>query len=858
MELWQKIFLILAGIGNLSLAVFILSRGRANRINLVFSVFLFCSVLWIVFVYFALYFGVEKPNEFLASFFGKLTFAGGSLTLSSFLVFTEVFPMPGKPDKVKRRMILYYAIGGIACLFSLTPFLQSGVKMEPSGIFSPEFNWGLSVWGLYMFGTVVYGVYKPISKYRKLGPSHEKNQLRYTFVGLTLVGVAALLVNMMMFFFNKKQFLTTVSIGPAMTIFMVMLITFAVVRHRLMDLGVVFRSTLIYSVVITILVSINLVFLRFLNQYLELPAWVSVIFSSTILVLTLSPLKSRIESFMYSYIFKVHRHREMIEDISDNLTGILDLDGLRKVVVDRLVDVLQLENGAVFIVNRDNTGYSMYYSTFGGKSEDDSVVIPSNNLLVKRLLASKRIVLMDEAKRTLKDDQYKLYEEEFRKISATALLPLMIKDALIGIVALGSKRSKDIYSYEDVDMLSVLGNHMATALENSRLFDEILALRNHYGSILQHLRSGVVTMQFNKRIGTMNQRAKNILNLGDEDLVGQPIERLGKTLANIMINRQTTRRDFFDQEVSLDIPGRGDVPLGIICTVMKDKKGPAGVLMVIDDLTVEKQLQEKIRRTDKLASVGTLAAGMAHEIKNPLVSIKTFAQLLPERFDDVNFREKFSSITFHEVERINHIVEQLLNFARPMKPNLRLFNVHNVLNEVIAILEGELQKSKVEIIKNFVEEPAIVAIDVDQMKQVLLNLLQNSIQAMDKKGRILVKTQFMYDDFSNGKSASPAEHFNTERTETGSEEDLTNRRLVITILDNGKGIPKELMQNLFDPFFTTRSEGFGLGLAIVHGIVEEHHSTIQIESEEGKWTRVTIKMPADKKIEEVGDVSIRP
>ena len=857
MELWQKILLILAGIGNFSLAVFIIGRGRLSRINAAFSIFLFCSVIWIAAVYFALFYGIEKPDLLLASIFGRLTFAGGSLTLSSFLVFTDVFPMASNPAKAGRRMRIYYSTGIAAFLFSLTPFLQSGVKLDEAGIIVPEFNWGLRLWGIYMFATVAYGVFKPVAKYRKLGPSHEKNQLTYTFLGLTIVGLAALLVNLLMFFFKKDQFLTSVSVGPAMTIFMVMLITFAIVRHRLMDLGVVFRSALIYFIVIAILAGTNLIFLMFLNYQLGFPSWVSVMFSSTILVLTLAPLKSRVEEFMYANVFKTRRHREIIEEISDDLTGILDLDGLRKVVVNKLVETLQLESGCMLIINRDNTGYAMYYSTFGGKTEDESIILERDNILVQKLLSTKKILLLDEAKRTLRDDEYKEYEEAFRRISSNALLPLIVKDVLIGIVALGSKRSKDIYSYEDVNLLSVLGNQMATALENSRLFDEMLAVRNHYGTILQHLRSGVITMQSNKRINTINQRAKNILNLGDEDLVGQPVERLGNTLASIMINRQTTRRDFFDQEVFLDIPGRGQVPLGIICTVMRDKKGPAGVLMVIDDLTVEKQLQERIRRSDKLASIGTLAAGMAHEIKNPLVSIKTFAQLLPEKFEDTNFREKFSSITSQEVERINHIVEQLLNFARPMKPNLRPIDIHNVLNEVVAVIEGELQKSKIEIISSHADEPAIVVADSDQMKQVFLNLMQNSIQAMDKKGRIHIKTQFIYDEIDkNNPRLQPEGFVIDELTETGAEE-IANRRLVITITDNGKGISKDIIQSLFDPFFTTRSEGFGLGLAIVHGIIEEHRSTIRIESEEGKWTRVTIKMPADKKTENAGGQPFR-
>lgn len=855
MELWQKIALLLAAILDLFLDIFILQRGRRKSINIFFSIFLFSIVTWILFVYLSLHFAIETVDYAYTQLFGKLAYAFGSLTISCFLVFCEVFPIPSNPKKLKKRIFFYYSLGLAAFAFSLTNFLQKGLRLSEGGYLVPDFNWGLHVWDLFLIWAVGYGLYKLIAKYISLGLGHEKLQLKYTFFALAGISIASAIVFPLIYFFSNE--IGLVVIAPSMSAFMVMLITYAIVRHRLMDLGIVFRNTLIYGSVMGVLIVVNLILLFVLSKKLGLPSWVSMIFSSTVIVFTVGPIRSKMEDIFYRYVFKTHRHNEIIGEISDALTGIMDLDGLRKVVVDKLVETLQLESGCMFIANRDNTGYSMYYSTFGGKSEDETTILESDNILVKTLYYTRKILLLDELKRTLKESAYKKYEEHFQRISSTALLPLIIKDMLIGIVALGSKKSKDIYSYEDVNMLNVLGNQMATALENSRLFDEILAVRNHYGSILQHLRSGVVTMQSNKKINTINQRAKNILNLGDEELVGQPVEKLGNVLAAIMINRQTTRKDFYDDEILLDIPGRGRVPLGIICTIMRDKKGPAGVLMVIDDLTVEKQLQERIRRSDKLASVGTLAAGMAHEIKNPLVSIKTFAQLLPEKFDDISFREKFSSITFQEVERINHIVEQLLNFARPMKPNLLPVDMHQILSEVIDIIAGEAEKAKVEIICEYASEPAIVEADPDQMKQVFLNLIQNSIQAMDKKGRIQIKTSFIYDNPDNQVVSSEPEGFDIEELREKSVEENRKRKLIITITDNGKGIPKEIIQSLFDPFFTTRSEGFGLGLAIVHGIIEEHRSTIQIESEEGKWTRVTVKMPADKKLETAEGQSLR-
>ena len=224
------------------------------------------------------------------------------------------------------------------------------------------------------------------------------------------------------------------------------------------------------------------------------------------------------------------------------------------------------------------------------------------------------------------------------------------------------------------------------------------------------------------------------------------------------------------------------------------------------------RLEEEVRRTEKLKAVSSLAAGLAHEIKNPLTSIKTFTEHLEERYDDSAFRGKFKKIVGGEIERINLIVQQLLEFAKPVPPKLTPVEIPRLLDETLELLNSELIQRHVEVRRRYETSPKVLA-DPQQLKQVFLNLVLNSLQAMNGSGRMEIGT-----------------------ASAGSE-------LTVTIADNGAGIASKDLPHIFEPFFTTKTTGTGLGLAVVHGIVKEHGGRITIKSHPGQGTRITLSFP---------------
>jgi len=224
----------------------------------------------------------------------------------------------------------------------------------------------------------------------------------------------------------------------------------------------------------------------------------------------------------------------------------------------------------------------------------------------------------------------------------------------------------------------------------------------------------------------------------------------------------------------------------------------------------EKLLIE-VRKSEQQKAVATLAAGMAHEIKNPLTAIKTFTEHLPEKFDSEEFRAKFHKIVGGEVERINHIVQQLLDFSKPVPPKLQPVQINNILDETLEFLNSDLIERHIEVTKDYDAFTTIQG-DPQQLKQVFLNLFLNSLQAMNGSGKLNIST-------------------------TQADSNLT-----ITIQDNGEGMTQQTLDRLFEPFYTTKSTGTGLGLSVVKGIIDEHGGSVQVESNDQKGTKVKVNL----------------
>jgi signal transduction histidine kinase len=234
-----------------------------------------------------------------------------------------------------------------------------------------------------------------------------------------------------------------------------------------------------------------------------------------------------------------------------------------------------------------------------------------------------------------------------------------------------------------------------------------------------------------------------------------------------------------------------------------------------------KRSQGIMRRADRLASLGTLIASLAHEIRNPLVSIKTFTQLLPERIDDEEFRNYFLRVASGEIDRLTGLINELLGFARPSEPRPQGEDINTLIDKMEVLVSTEARKKNVTLSKKYASDLPQVKVDAEQIKQVLLNILLNALQAIKGEGQIWIETRLVQVPM----------------------EEKSEGFIQVEIRDSGVGIPKENLERIFDPFFSTRPDGSGLGLAISHGIIHEHGGFISVESQVGEGTSFKVHLP---------------
>jgi signal transduction histidine kinase len=274
--------------------------------------------------------------------------------------------------------------------------------------------------------------------------------------------------------------------------------------------------------------------------------------------------------------------------------------------------------------------------------------------------------------------------------------------------------------------------------------------------------------------------------------------------------------------------GRGELAHQIQVT-SSDELGQLSA--AFNEMTVQlgrvRELEERLRRADRLAALGTMAAGIAHDIRNPLTSILIFSQLMSLHHDDPEVREKFDRVVPRELERVQAVIEDMMELARPTTINLEPANLNEVIAQVLELFEGQITAQGVAVQRDFQRDLPFCMADRKRLHRCVGNLVSNAIQAMPSGGQLSVQTALV-------QMAFPASRPPGTKPEAAIQ---------VTVSDTGQGIPPDRLSRIFDPFYTTKEKGVGLGMAITHRIVEDHKGTIDVHSEVGKGATFTLHFP---------------
>jgi two-component system sensor histidine kinase HydH len=333
--------------------------------------------------------------------------------------------------------------------------------------------------------------------------------------------------------------------------------------------------------------------------------------------------------------------------------------------------------------------------------------------------------------------------------------------------------------------------------------------------VVTHLPVGLIATDREGRITFFNAAAERITGLtSDYAADRRPDSLLPEPLCGLK-SAVDSGDTIIEQEMECTFSGGNAVPLSVSVTRIVNEVGEfVGHVLILRDLGEVRRLKDEVRRQEKLAALGGLAAGVAHEIRNPLSSIKGMATFFGEQFDDGSEAREAAGVMIREVDRLNRVISELLDFARPTDLNLRVSDLAPLINRSIQLIQQDAASQDITIDVHVFDDICRVSIDPDRLTQCLLNLYLNALQAMADGGTLTVGCE----------------------CEGG-------RYVRITVGDTGEGIAAEHFDSIFNPYFTTKNRGTGLGLAIVHKIIEAHQGHLSVESALDQGTRMIIEIP---------------
>ena len=647
------------------------------------------------------------------------------------------------------------------------------------------------------------------------------------------------------FYATKKIFhLPEDTITSALTILPLSLIPLSfghsVVRYRLMDVDVVVRRALVYAMTTLAIammigaVALGLVFLAVGNNLstteITLRALIAIVAMAGIVLLS-EPLKKflqeRADRFFYGERYDL---RQGLLDFGRTLAATTTLDPLLNSLTERLQQVLNVEKVAVFIEEENSENYRVAKSAGlnGYRMPHDF------RQMIRTKSAENGVVRADEIAlaeiETTDGQSIKPQELHY-------FVPCVARGKMVAVIGLGRAKDGSLLSSEDLEILQTVSGYVAVAVENSLLYqeqttraEELELLKEFNESIVESVNVGLLAVDEYGKITRCNSTFEMLLGLGREKAVGENVENVfdesfAANLENILGKSRWHLSEVRNayKLYTKNVKGEPLILNVAIAPLRSISNNQTGAIIVLENVTSRVKLEESLQQNEKLSSIGLLAAGVAHEVNTPLTGVSSYTQMLLGMIPETDPKHLLLQKMHRQTERATNIVGNLLNFSRTgNSSDFHEIDINKLLNDTLQLLEPQLRKSQVEIIKNYSEIPPTIFANAGKIQQVFTNLILNARDAMNSGGTITLLTV--------------------------AEDD----KITIKVSDTGEGIEAENLNKIFDPFFTTKGvgNGTGLGLAVTYGIVQEHAGTITATSEIGEGTTFTLVFPpATKEIQ---------
>lgn len=826
-----QISIVVGFTANFVLGLIVFSMNPARRANRHFLTTSIALDLWFLCMILGIFAKTERAQVF---WFRHSHFVAILLPVSFDLLRLAIAHANEKWSSYVRALRPWLALFVVAGVLTESPLLLTGVRTTEGSIM-PVFGVGqipyIALW-LGALTLLAYRYAKDLAHTQGI----ERVELQFVLLGATLAPFVGVTLGNVLPMISGSGALPQAM--PLSVILLDCVIAYGIVTRRIMNVTDVLRRSTAYALLtvylalfyLAIFVTLRLAFSFFL-PYADM--WAQLI-AAIALAFSVAPAHGWMQRFANRLFINVESvdARAAIQQARQVMMTIATTDEL----LERFADIARSATGTdnVAILLADKEGFSQ---TYPPPVNGEGLHLDRREPLVVLLRDQSTPVSLDGLRRQRPSDMRKAAGSRLQALNASLAVGVRTKGHLDGVVLLGSRLSGKIYGVHEQDALQFFCEQIGVSLENSRLYTAVQDGKIYNDILLDSLVSGVIAANADRVVTVFNREAQRITGRAHDQVIEHGIAALPSPLAAVIHKTLDTNSGVWDHDLSIGGDDGDEVPIRLSSSVFHSHTGDCmGVLVVLNDMTLVRKLEEQVRRTDRLASLGTLSAGMAHEIKNPLVSIKTFTQLLPERYMDEEFRETFSELIGKEVTRIDSIVNRLLHFSRPTKPQLVPVHVHEVLHSALRLISQQLRRHEIELTHALDADADLIRGDVDLLSQAFINFFLNAIESMEKQGRLTVTTC----------AETPSWHTPVRGVSNGA------KCLRVDITDTGVGIGKEVLTRIFDPFYTTKSSGTGLGLSVAHGIIQDHGATVDVESKLGEGATFHVSFPLIDQEEESG------
>jgi two-component system NtrC family sensor kinase len=536
-------------------------------------------------------------------------------------------------------------------------------------------------------------------------------------------------------------------------------------------------------------------------------------------VLLFTPVKSRVQEGIDRLFFRErYNSRKALLRLSQDLNADLDLDLIAQRLLEGVRRALGVSSMAVFLPSEEGSCFSAFKAVGWPKGQEDAQ-LPKDGTLVQRLAAGEPVNA-----EALADPP-----PEAGALDLSHYFPCRAKGELIAVLGVGRKEGLDPLNSEEADLLQALAGQAATAIMNGRLYqslrekaDELQQLTEYNENILESMDSGILVLDLQERVTRWNRALENLYARRRHQVLGRTLDEvfpasfLDALRGSLVLGRPEEGEIAHLYKVRLETADGRSLMVNVAAAPFHLRSGErGGTLLILDDVTARVRLEEQLQHSEKMASIGLLAAGVAHEVNTPLAGISSYTQMLREQVASEDPRapllEKIEKQTFRAAKIINN----LLNFSRSGSTELEPLDLNKVMLDVLSLMEHQLQGGSIKVRKELADRLPEVRGNENRLQQVFFNLLLNARDAMPGGGWLTLLTR--------------------------ADDDA----VVVEVRDTGDGIKREHIKRIYDPFFTTKGigHGTGLGLSVSYGILQEHGGSIAVDSAPGQGTTFRVTLP---------------